>query len=157
MKEHFSLKSLTFYGVMIGSVLILFKGITAYGESRLKAPSLVVGKYRLNFQETPECIGRKDVILNIEQSGIYLFGNLEIDKEKIILDGKLNDGKVSLSGRSDRIGQCKINQNAPQEIVLVGQARERAFNGEIKWNLEPTMIKLKGNLEAAPQPNEEKH
>ncbi len=32
----FNFKSLGFYGVAIASVLILFKGVTAYGESHSK-------------------------------------------------------------------------------------------------------------------------
>lgn len=54
--SHFNLKSLAFYGVAIGSVLVLFKTVTAYGESNLKAPDKIGGIYRLEAQNLPECI-----------------------------------------------------------------------------------------------------
>lgn len=38
MSSHFSPKSLLFYGTMIGSVAILFRVVSGYGEANLKAP-----------------------------------------------------------------------------------------------------------------------
>ena len=35
--NHLSLKSLAFYGIAIGSVALLFKVVSAYGETNLKA------------------------------------------------------------------------------------------------------------------------
>jgi hypothetical protein len=156
MKEHFNLKSLTFYGVMIGSVLVLFKGITTYGENYLKAPPSVAGNYRINAQTLPECLGSGNLDLNIEQSGIYLFGNLSANEQKIVLDGKINGEQLSLFGKADRIAQCQI-PNPNKGIEIKGRTQEKTFLGEIRWNDNPQEINFTGTLEASPTQSEPEH
>lgn len=75
--NHFNFKSLSFYGVAICSVLILFKIVTNYGENKLKAPLPLKQSYRLIFGEKlPDCNQPDIAILNINQSGVYLNGSL---------------------------------------------------------------------------------
>jgi hypothetical protein len=159
MKEHFNLKSLTFYGVMIGSVLVLFKAISAYGENQLKAPQLVAGNYRLDVQALPECLGSGNLILNIEQSGIYLFGNLSASDRQIILDGKMNDGEISLSGKTNRLAECELSENSNSDngIEIRGRTQEKTFFGEIKWDSNPQGINFTGTLEELPSQSELEH
>lgn len=156
MKEHFNLKSLTFYGVMIGSVLVLFNAITTYGENYLKTPPSVAGNYRINSQALPECLGSKTLNLNIEQSGIYLFGNLSTNAQKITLDGKLNDEQVLLSGKADRIAQCQI-PNSNNGIEIKGRAQQKTFIGAIRWNANPQEINFTGTLETLPTQSKPEH
>ncbi|AFY77028.1 MAG: hypothetical protein IGR93_20595 [Hydrococcus sp. C42_A2020_068] len=156
MKEHFNLKSLTFYGVMIGSVLVIFKTITAYGENYLKAPSSVAGNYRINARALPECFDQETLNLNLEQSGIYLFGNLSTNEQKIILDGKINGEQVFLSGKADRIAQCQITNKNPG-IEIKGRAQEKTFIGAIRWNANPQGINFTGTLETLPTQSEPEH
>jgi hypothetical protein len=40
--SHFNAKTLSFYGIAIGSVLLLFKTVSAYGETKLKAPLMKI-------------------------------------------------------------------------------------------------------------------
>ncbi|NJK77025.1 MAG: hypothetical protein HC786_17625 [Richelia sp. CSU_2_1] len=52
--NHLSFKSLVFYGMAIGSVSLLFKVVTACGETNLKAPPAIAGNYRFEPKSLPE-------------------------------------------------------------------------------------------------------
>ena len=129
--NHFNFKSLTFYGVAISSVLLLFKVVTAYGESNLKAPTPINGRYRLVLAENlPNCQKSADSrMLIIQQSGIYVNGSLlpanttaelsTTTKEKPSLTGILKNEQLSLSGKVPRAVIC----NLP-----VSQTQGNAFN-----------------------------
>lgn len=77
MNGHFSVKSLLFYGTMIGGVVILFRVVSWYGETNLKAPPNVAGNY-LSKQPLPGCPESTRFVLTIQQSGIYLYGGLQL-------------------------------------------------------------------------------
>ena len=115
--NHFNLKSLTFYGIAIGSVLLLFKTVSAYGETNLKAPPAMSDRYRLALAEDiPNCDKPDKLILNIQQSGIYLnasFLSANTNAEtpnshpkNDSLTGILRNQQVSLSGKIDRSILC---------------------------------------------------
>ena len=70
--NHFSPKSLAFYGIAITSVIVLFSVVSALGESKLKAPAKIEGHYRVTRSSLPECLPPNGVNLNVHQSGIYL-------------------------------------------------------------------------------------
>ena len=108
MTSHFNFKSLTFYGVAIGGVLLLFNVVSAYGEAKLKAPAAIGGRYRLSLaQNLPTCAKSDALMLNIEQSGIYLNGfilaadtdaQIRAGEEKPSLTGQLSNQQLSLAG-----------------------------------------------------------
>ena len=101
--SHFNLKSLAFYGIAIGSVTLLFKVVTAYGETNLKAAPAIAGDYRFDAQNWPECLKSDSLVLTIEQSGVYLSGNLKSDNSPV--DGKKNaEEKPSLIGKWENQG-----------------------------------------------------
>ncbi len=117
--KHLKWKSLAFYGLTIGSVLVLFKAVTAYGESNLKAPQQIGDRYRLVFSDNlPNCEKLDDLMLNIQQSGIYLNGSLFSAKtkaetstgthEKPSLTGILSHQQLSLSGKVPKSILCNI-------------------------------------------------
>jgi len=117
--NHLNFKSLAFYGVAIGSVLLLFKTVTVYGESNLKAPPTIGDRYRLTLAENlPNCENLKDLILNIQQSGIYVNASLlpansnaansASNQHKHSLSGILNHQQLNLSGKIDRSIVCQI-------------------------------------------------
>jgi hypothetical protein len=132
--SHFSLKSLAFYGTAIGSVLLLFNIVTAYGESSLKAPSSINGRYRLQFsQNLPDCEKSDSVLLNIQQSGIYLNASalaMDTDHEASTksdissLSGILNGQSLKLKGSVTKLALCnmtdenKIQGNIPIELEM---------------------------------------
>lgn len=107
--NHLKFQSLAFYGVAIGSVLILFKVVTTYGEANVKAPAPIEGRYRLALEGSiPNCSPVSNLVLGIQQSGIYLNGFLspaQISQdsstaaEKSSLTGALNNQQLLLSGK----------------------------------------------------------
>lgn len=109
MSSHFNFKSLAFYGVAIGLVLLLFKAVTAYGEANLKAPAPIGGRYRLTLaQNLPNCLKSNTLVLTIQQSGIYLNGFLlpaettaeqaRASEKNPSLTGQLSNQQLSLAG-----------------------------------------------------------
>ena len=85
--NHLNLKSLAFYGVTIGLVAVLFKVVSAYGETNLNDGPAIAGSYRFDAKSLPECLNLIPWCLTIEQSGVYLSGNLrslssEADRRK---------------------------------------------------------------------------
>ncbi|MBR8838490.1 MAG: hypothetical protein DSM106950_31945 [Stigonema ocellatum SAG 48.90 = DSM 106950] len=152
--HHFNFKSLAFYGVAIGSVLLLFKVVTAYGESNLKAPPAINGRYRLEFSERlPICEKSEALILDIQQSGIYVNGfllpvtanakNSTDTATHPTLTGKLTNQELILSGKVPKTTICNMTSSQTQantrtqdnsfnfvkmQIQLVSKA---GFSGEI--------------------------
>ncbi|KAF3885597.1 MULTISPECIES: hypothetical protein [Nostocales] len=115
--HHFNLKSLVFYGTAISSVVLLFKVVTAYGESNLKAPPTLNSRYRLVLNDNLQvCKQSEPIVLNIQQSGIYLNGSMEsanfntkmsaANKITSSLTGKLDRQQLSLSGKVPRAILC---------------------------------------------------
>jgi hypothetical protein len=110
-------KSLSFYFVAIGSVLVLFKVVTAYGESNLKASFAISDRYRLTLsQNLPGCEKPEGLMLNIQQSGIYLNGYLSLASTTVkvptatatkpTLIGRLSNEKLNLSGKISKNILC---------------------------------------------------
>jgi hypothetical protein len=107
--HHFNLKSLAFYGVAIGSVLLLFKVITVYGENNLKAPRALSVKYRLVLSESlPDCAKSDALMLHLQQSGVYLNASLaptggnatsSVIENQAPLTGTLTNDSLNLTGK----------------------------------------------------------
>lgn len=99
--SHFNLKTLTLYAVAIGSVALLFKAVSAYGETNLKAPPPIAGRYRTDTKQLPGCKKSEALVLTILQSGVYLNGSLQPANRKADSGVKVEE-KPALSGRWDR-------------------------------------------------------
>ncbi|MGE5660117.1 MAG: hypothetical protein ACM37W_26305 [Actinomycetota bacterium] len=147
----FKFKSLLLYAVAISSVFVLFKTVTAYGETNLKAPPAIAGRYRLNSQNLPDCLGKQSpdpsqgLVLTIHQSGMYLSGSLwplnregesEITaEEKPSLTGKWQHQTVRLSGPIPHILACNQLPTQGQArtafIQIVGSVEGDTFQGKI--------------------------
>jgi hypothetical protein len=138
--SHFSLKSLTFYGVAIGTVAILFKAITAYGETNLKAPPAINGNYSLDGTTLPGCLKSQGVKLVVLQSGIYLNGAINPTsneatapnprREKPTLIGRFQNGELSLSGTLPELPACSAS--ASNKLTLQGRVAEEILQGQIQ-------------------------
>lgn len=126
--HHFKLKSITFYGVTIALVLLLFKVVTAYGESNIKAPLAIKSHYGLVFRENlPICNKSNVLALNIQQSGIYLNGFLvpatsptktsKVSKTHSLLTGRLENGQLSLSGKTPKYILCNLPSSQTQAKI----------------------------------------
>jgi len=151
--NHFNFKSLVFYGVAISSVLLLFKTVTAYGENNLKAPPKVSDRYRLTLAENlPNCEKSDTLILNIEQSGIYLNAsvlpanaNADID-EKPALIGILKNQQLNLSGKVNTSILCNIpksQKDVLNSVTIQMQVVERdSIAGQLTLNSIPQTLKF---------------
>ena len=159
--SHFNLKSLIFYGVAIGSVVLLFKVVTAYGESNLKASPSIGGRYPIKAKNLPGCLQAEALVLEIQQSGIYLNGSLlpsknHVDSDKVVrqkpsLTGKLNQQKLSMSGAISQLKSCHN-----QSISLQGIVEGNTLKGKIKLSSIPKVVDFIAQKEAAAQQTESK-
>jgi hypothetical protein len=151
MMSHFNFKSLLFYGVAIGSVLLLFKVVTAYGEANLKAPKPIDGDYRLSLAQKPNCPKSEDLVLTIQQSGIYLNGFLlpartnaqmaAATEEKPSLSGILRNQQLSLSGTLASSIFCSKPVSESGNVVTI-QSQLLGENLEGKLSLSGSEIKF---------------
>ncbi len=141
--NHLSLKSLAFYGIAIGSVSLLFKVVSAYGEANLKAPPAIAGSYRFDAKSLPECLKSDTLTLTIEQSGVYLSGNLrsgnsnpepeKTAEEKPSLSGKWENQGLSLSGLVPNLTGCTGKTTTAQNslVKLRGIVEGETLKGKI--------------------------
>lgn len=159
--SHLKLKSLLFYTAMISTVLALFQGINLYGTTQIKAPQKMTGIYDIDLVNNSQCFP-KQMKLDLEQSGIYFFGNLNInpsseeilDKNMIKINGKLNSQKLLLSGKFHQTSPCFNNQN---KLILV--IEPPVEKDEIKGYLmeNENQVGFKGKLQSELSPSENKH
>ncbi len=141
--NHLSLKTLSFYAIAIGSVTVLFKVVTVYGEASLKAAPAINGDYRFDTTNLPECMKSDALILTIEQSGVYLSGNLKSDNqpvdgknptlEKPPLAGKWENQGLSLSGVVPNLRSCGESTGGSQKslVKLRGIVEGESLKGKI--------------------------
>jgi len=143
--SHFNLKSLAFYSVMIGSVLVLFNRVSVYGESSLKAPPNISGNYLLESQNLPDCLKSEKLNLAIAQSVIYLTGRFTTQNQTIKLNGLLENAitdqasrrsqPFSLIGKTEQLANCPQSKgNSPSEIQLKTQFQNKTLVGQIQWS-----------------------
>ena len=160
--SHFNLKSLMFYGVAIGSVALLFKVVTAYGESNLKASEPINGRYRIDAKNLPGCLKAEALLLEIQQSGIYLNGSL-LDNNNTVesqttvakkhsLTGKFGAPKFSMSGAVPQLTSCD-NQSLSIQGIVDGQT----LKGEILLSSSPKAVNFTAKKEASAQQEESKN
>lgn len=132
-------KSVAFYVTSISLVIILFKVVTAYGESTIKAPATIEGRYHLTLKKSLGCLSTEPLKLNLQQSGIYLNGSLfaandsaqskVIVVEKPSLTGKWNNPKLLLSGSVPHLPQCKN-----QSVIIQGLIDREKLQGKIAFS-----------------------
>jgi hypothetical protein len=134
--SHFNVKTLSFYGAAISSVLVLFKVVSAYGETNLTAAPKIGGIYQIvESQNLPDCLADKKINLAIEQSGVYLFGNLaeqsgEVQKKsraEFPLSGDFKNQKIVMSG-AGQLADC----DADLQLTLQGRVEKDSLIGTLK-------------------------
>lgn len=169
--SHFNLKSLTFYGVAIALVLVLFKVVIAYGESNLKAPTSIEGRYRLSYTQ-PNCRYSNTPVLSIQQSGIYLNGSLlpaladdqqlKSAEKRPTLAGQMHNQQITLAGTVPASTLCnKISETTASDRPLdnsfssikLHQAQGENLTGEMSVNGSLDIIEFTAQPEALPQPS----
>jgi hypothetical protein len=134
--NHFSLKSLRFYGIAIGSVVTLFSVVTAYGEANLKAAPLISGDYLLAV--TPSGCDRPSRLnLSLQQSGIYVNAAL-VNLAQAPTERTIALRKKMLQGRWQA-----------QQLVLEGTVPATTFCTARTQATTMVMVKFKGEVEGS--------
>ncbi len=167
--SHFNLKSLAFYGIAIGSVAVLFKLVTAYGETNLKAPPAIAGNYRFDANNLPECLKSDALVLTIEQSGVYLNGNLRSGnsvsytkttaEEKSSLAGKWENQGLSLSGLVPNLAGCGGEKTGDGKsfVKLRGSVEGESLKGKISLTDNTAATDFAAQREAAVKQEKNRH
>ncbi|WP_013321842.1 hypothetical protein [Gloeothece verrucosa] len=145
--SHFSAKSLTFYGVAITTVVILFKVVSAYGETNLKAPPSLDGLYPLETESLPACFKSQGLNLMIQQSGIYLRGQIlpqssekspeTLAEETPFLNGKWNNQQIDLSGSLSQFPECKA-----EAVTLQASLQNKTLTGQLNLDNNQEVVKF---------------
>ncbi|RAM50750.1 MAG: hypothetical protein C6Y22_15680 [Hapalosiphonaceae cyanobacterium JJU2] len=165
--NHLNFKSISFYGVAIFSVLLLFKTVTNYGENNLKAPPYLKESYSLKFGEKlSDCNQPDTVILDIHQSGVYLNGvllptNLNYQqmstlKEHSTLNGRYKNQNISLSGHIPNYILCKntdVVDKKAQRLVNLQMQIEKQDN--LTGQMSISGINKPIKVSAVPQKNQD--
>ncbi|HEY9642927.1 MAG TPA: hypothetical protein V6C57_20730 [Coleofasciculaceae cyanobacterium] len=152
-------KHLLFYVVVMGVVLVLFQVVSTYGESNLKAPPNIDGRY-LSAAAPPGCPDTERLVLTIQQSGIYLNGSMNLEQastlqnasgaespseEKPSMTGLWQPTQITLAGKTHALSSCTASQQGnsaphpaagvPVSVVTVqGQvssAPKAVFTGQL--------------------------
>ena len=154
MGNHFTLRSLSFYGGAIAFVVILFSVVTAYGEASLKAPQKIDGRYQIPAQDLPGCLKSEQLVLLVQQSGIYLTGSLltadTVDTlgkratERPSMTGNWENQRLTLHGDASYLPQCQ------GDVSLQGAIAQQALNGTLNLSAAPGDIPFTAKLEVPP-------
>ena len=148
-----------FYGGMILFVVVLFHAVTAYGERNLKAQPSVGGRY-VSTTAPPGCPDRDRLVMDVQQSGIYLNVFLTVQQANAIqsteansekqptFSGKWQQAQISLAGKTDAFATCAQspapNQSTATTAMLQGEVTaqpEKQFvgrldNGTRSWQFQ---------------------
>lgn len=162
--SHFNAKTLSFYGIAISSVVVLFNVVSAYGNANLKAPRFMGGGYRIDAQNLPGCLKSDTLVLDIKQSGIYLVGSLlpaktdartaTIADEKPSLHGRLNNQQLNLEGEIPWITSCNNSagqadaSRRPLSVKIQGVVNEETLTGQIALSSTSTAAEFTSRREA---------
>lgn len=132
-QEHF-----LFYFVLILGAIVLFKGITTYGETQLHAAPKITGDY--SFTTSWPCLENQRNKLKIEQSGLYVFGDLSFQNPEEItipLSGTMTTEVLSVSTKESNkiqqlLAECtgSASQNY-QSLTLMGTLEKNSISGRI--------------------------
>jgi hypothetical protein len=149
-----SLAFSAFYGITIVLALALFKIVTVYGETQLKAAPKISGSYRINSPNLPACLQSDKLSLTIEQSGIYLFSILSLasaqaPEAKIILNGNFNEQQFLLTSQGKQLANCQslITAKAGNWLKIQGRQQEKILSGQIAGAVIPGIVDFTAQLE----------
>jgi hypothetical protein len=145
----FSAKSIGLYSLAIGSAIGFFNIVTSYGEANIKAPLLVTGNYLITSPNLPDCLQQRQLILKIQQSGIYLNASIATTSQ---MSGANNEARPTFSGR---LHDRQLELSGPIPLDICPQGSQLKIAGKIakvgatsaKKPLEPGLDRqLQGQL-----------
>jgi hypothetical protein len=154
--NHLNRRSLTFYGVAITSVVILFQAVSTYGEANLKAPPDLRGQYQVAVTPALDCLQTAGasqpslLLLTLQQSGIYMTADLRVvknaseellpealvqaSKQRPSLIGKIDDQSFLLEGSSSLLTGCAAtNPTQPVSVMLKAKPQDKQLVGSLQF------------------------
>jgi hypothetical protein len=150
MLQVFSIKSLLFYGLTIVSVVILFSGVTGYGETRLKAATAIAGHYRF---VGANCL--TGASLRLDQSGRYLTAAIVLPDRPITppsLSGTWSGAPtpqglipLRLTGTIPNLPNCYPSQ----KVWIQGTLENQIFSGQLIFGTGDRVL-FRSQLEPKP-------
>jgi hypothetical protein len=153
MGNHFNLKSLGFYAGAITFVVTLFSVVTAYGEANLKAAQKIDGRYQIPAQDLPGCLKSDQLVLLVQQSGIYLTGSLlaadtietlgQRAAECPSMTGSWEKQRLTLHGEARYLPKCQGT------VKVQGTIAEQTLNGTLSLSSTPGDIPFTAQYEAS--------
>jgi hypothetical protein len=168
----FNLKLFTFYAVTITSVIVIFKAVTTYGETTLKAPPAISGRYRIEGEKLPGCLKNENILLSIQQSGIYLNGSLSPEnpsgkletkaEENPSLVGKWKNKKLMLSGTVPNLIACQTNSDHSKDtgktlVKIEGVIEGKLLKGKISVSSVAEIVDFSSQQEAVVKEQKKVH
>lgn len=130
-----------FYAGIISAAFVIFDWVNRYGEANLKAPMKVSGLYRISGKNFPDCLKSEVLELTIDQSGMYLYGNVSPISQntkssaqqplKIPISGTFKAQKIELSSKSIA---CQPIAASNYVLQVQAQPKSDAISGHITWN-----------------------
>jgi hypothetical protein len=148
-------KLLLFYGSTLAFVVVLFQGVTRYGDTKLAAAPNINGRY-LSTEAMPGCPESTRVLLTILQSGVYLNGAVDVVENAPVveavtsestppLSGRLAAQQVTLEGGTVALSRCQPLARRVQVAGTIASESDQklAFAGTILLdsNVQPWQIK----------------
>jgi hypothetical protein len=131
--SHINPKLVIFYGSAVTLVVVLFHGVTRYGEAQLQAAPNINGRY-LSAQAMPGCPENSRVMMSVLQSGVFLNGAIEVVEsaqaasKATPLSGEWRQRRLSLNGEQslcNKAGQVAI------EGTVTGAGEKAVFTGTV--------------------------
>jgi hypothetical protein len=169
----FNLKLFTFYAMTITSVIVIFKTVTTYGETILKAPSPIGGHYLIAGKNLPGCLKNENLVLLIQQSGIYLNGSLSLansneelktkSEENPSLVGKWKNQNLILSGTVPHLIACNGNSDQGKGsssktlVNIQGVIKGESLTGKISVSSASEVVDFSAQREAVVKEEKKVH
>ena len=104
---------LLFYGSTLAFVVVLFQGVTHYGNTKLLAAPNINGRY-LSTEAMPGCPQSTRVLLTILQSGAYLNGAIDLVENAAVIEEVTGERMPPLSGQ---LAQQQVTLGSSNEIM----------------------------------------
>lgn len=130
-----------FYASIIAAAFLIFDSVSRYGEANLKAPMKISGLYRISGKNFPDCLKSEVLELTIDQSGMYLYGNVSPISQnaksssskplKIPVSGTFKAQTLELSSESI---SCQPIATSNYVLQIQAQPQSDAISGHITWN-----------------------
>ncbi len=138
MLKQLNIKHILFYTFSITGVVVLFNFITAYAQTNLKVSPKLSGTYEIEAKSLSDCLKDQNLILKIQQSGLYLNALLVANSPEVVnvlsgdeelpLVGHFKDSEVTLKGKVVTLKECP-SADPQGQIMIKGIGKQQKLTG----------------------------